>query len=196
MYMKLFFWMVVLLAGTGWVSCGGSAVQENESPADSQMVAEHVDPSTKFPQQLVTDTLQGDDDFAANAMGSAEETIALAKLAIGKTARADVKTIAQGILKEHEQLYGAFQKLPHQAANDSTKQFTDGRRAELEKLGGADFDRQWVEKMVTWNAAAISRYETAAGTVKDKKTKELVNKTIPILKTHQQQLETCRAKLQ
>ncbi len=32
-------------------------------------------------------------------------------------------------------------------------------------------------------------YAGAAGTVKDKNTKELVNKTLPILKTHQQQLK-------
>jgi len=195
MYMKLFFWVIILVAGAAWVSCGESAVQEKESPADSQMVAEHVDPSTKFPQQVVTDTLQGDDNFAANAMESAEGTIGLAKLAIRKATRAEVKTIAQGILQEQQQLHSAFQKLPHQPVSDSTKKFTDGRKEELEKLGGAAFDGQWIEKMVTSNAAAISRYERAAATVKDKDIKELVNKTIPILKTQQQQLETCKAKL-
>ncbi len=76
------------------VSCGG--VQENESPADSQMVAENMTPVRSLGQQLVTDTLQGDDDFAANAMGSAEETIALANLAIRKSTRPEVKNDRAG----------------------------------------------------------------------------------------------------
>ncbi|WP_162915920.1 DUF4142 domain-containing protein [Paraflavitalea soli] len=195
--MKFFFWMGMLLTATGLVSCGGSAVQEKETPADSQMVAEHVDPSTRFPQQLVeTHTLQDEAQFEANALQSAEETIALANLAIRKTTKPEVKTIAQNILQEHQQLYRDFQKLPHHGAGDTTRKFTDGRREELEKLNGTDFNRQWVEKMVTWNAAIISRYETAAGALKDKGTKELVNKALPILKIHQQQLETCRTKLQ
>lgn len=195
--MKLFFWMIMLVAATGLISCGEGAEQEKESPADSQMVAEHVDPSTRFPQQLATtDTLQGDEHFAANAMESAATTIELARQAIQKATSGEVKKIAGDILLQQQQLYSAFQQLPHQPAGDSSKQFTDGRKEELEKLDGAAYNRQWINKMVTSYTAVISRYEIAAGTVKDKHTKELVNKTIPTLKKQLQQLETFNAKLQ
>lgn len=196
--MKGFLWIVLVLGGTGWMSCGGGAVKQEESPADSQMVAEHVDPSTKFPQQLVaTDTLPTDAQFVSNAMDRATETMALASLALQKSARGDVRSIAQGLLQDQQQLLSDLQKLRKQhKGRDSLKKYTDGSREDLEKLQGTAFDRQWVEKMVTWNAAGISRYEVASGGAKDKDTRALAAHVLPKLKTYQQQLETCRAKLQ
>jgi uncharacterized protein (DUF305 family) len=189
--------MVTLAA---MVSCGGDgkASKENETPADSQMVAEHIDPSTKFPQQVIaTDTLQTDANFVDNAIQSAEETIGLADLAIKKASHGNVKKVAQNIVRDQRQLLSDLQKQQKpKAEEDSSKNFTDGSREELEKLAGAAFDRQWVEKMVTWNAAGISRYEAESGAAKDKGVKKLVGDALPKLKDHQQQLETCRTKLQ
>lgn len=198
--MKALLWAMMMAGIIAMASCGGDgkAGKENETPADSQMVAGHIDPSIKFPQQVIaTDTLQTDANFVDNAIQSAEETIGLADLAINKASHENVKKVAQNIARDQRQLLSDLRKQQKPGANgDSSKKFTDGSRAELEKLAGTTFDRQWVEKMVTWNAAGISRYEAESGAAKDQRIKTLVDKALPGLKAHQQQLETCRTKLQ
>lgn len=196
--MKVLFWAILVTGGVGVLACDGSTGREDETPADSQMVAEHVDPSTKFPQQLVeADTLQTDVQFVDNAIQSVQETIALTSLATQKATRDDIKKVAQNITLDLRSLQSALQKLQKQKPSaDSTKKYTDGSREELEKIAGAAFDRQWVEKMVARNAAVISRYEAESGAVKDRDIRKVVDDALPKLKTHQQQLETCRAKLQ
>lgn len=196
--MKLFFYAMFLAGGTGLIACGGSTGPSDEKPTDSQMVAEHVDPSNKFPQQLVeADTLQTDVHFVDNAIQSVEQTIALADLAMNKAAHPSVKNVAETISHDSRQLHSALQKLKQQnPSEDSVKSFTDGSREALEKLAGAAFDQQWVDKMVTWNAARISRFEAESGAVKDRDVKKLVDNALPKLKAHQQQLESCRVKLQ
>lgn len=192
--------LMALCGLAGWISCGGGSGQADERPADSQMVAEHVDPSTKFPQQIVeTDTLQTDRAFVDNAIQSAWENIALTDLAVQKATHASVKEIAQTMARDYRQHYTALLKQKQEqpkADRDSLKKFTDGSREELEKLSGAAFDRQWIEKMVARNAAAISRYEAEAGAAKNSAIRKLADNTLPAMKTHQQQLETCRTKLQ
>lgn len=197
---RTLFILIMLCTLTGWMSCGGSGGRQDELPADSQMVAEHVDPSTKFPQQLVeTDTLQIDRAFVDNAIQSAWETIALTDLAVQKATHASVKEVAQIMARDYRQLYASLLKQKQEqrkAASDSLKKFTDGSREALEKLSGAAFDRQWIEKMVTRNAAVISRYEAESAAAKNKDIRKLAGDALPVIKTHQQQLEICRTKLQ
>lgn len=192
--------LILLCSLAGWMSCGGDSGRSDERPVDSQMVAEHVDPSTKFPQQLVeTDTLQIDRAFVDNAIQSAWETIALTDLAIQKATHTSVKEAAQTMARDYRQLYASLLRQKQEqrkADNDSLKKFTDGSREALEKLSGAAFDRQWTEKMVTRNAATISRYEAEAAAAKNKDIRKLADEALPVMKTHQQQLETCRTKLQ
>lgn len=205
--MKYCFGTILLLAATGWLSCGddtgqGEAKQGEERPVDSQMVAEHVDPSTKFPQEVIaTDTPQTDARFVDNAAQSARETLLLAELAQQKATRSEVKNIAQDMVRDYRQLQTGLQKLQRQEKDrnkkpDSTQAFSDGSRDELAQLTGLSFDRQWIEKMVTRNSAVISRYEAEAAAAKNKDLKKLVATFLPTLKGHQQQLETCRVKLQ
>lgn len=196
--MKAVAWAIII-GSTAAVSCGdGGSTTAKETPADSQRVAEHVDPSTQFPRQIAeTDTLQTDVNFVDNAIQSGEETIRLTSLAVDKASRAEVKKIAQQIAADQRQWLTEWRRRQKsKTAGDSTKNFTDGGREALEKLAGAAFDRQWVEKMVTRNAAGISRYEIESGATKDKDIKKTIDNVLPKLKDHQQQLEALRTKLQ
>lgn len=179
-------------------SCGDGQPATNERPVDSQMVAEHIDPSTKFPQQVIaTDSLQRDPQFVTNALHRAEETMALARLGMEQAITPEVKSIAEQIVRDQQALHQSLQALSKsEGPGDSTVRYSDGSREELKKLTGKTFDRRWVEKMVTWNAADISRYATESEAAKDKAVKRIAGETLPRLKTHQQQLESCSAKLQ
>jgi putative membrane protein len=196
---KVLLYAIVLIVNAFLFSCGDGTGQGTEQPKDSQMVAEHVDPSTKFPQQLIEeDTLQSDKAFVENAVQSGKELTGLAQLAVQKARQASVKQIAGVIVRDHGQWVRELEKLekPAAAGDSSAMSYTDKSREELEKLSGADFDRQWVDKMITKHAAMISRYEAESAIARDKEVRNLVNGVLPKIKQHQQQLEACRAKLQ
>ncbi|WP_276484360.1 DUF4142 domain-containing protein [Paraflavitalea pollutisoli] len=194
--MNRLYLIIQLLLPLSWWSCGDGSPNASERPVDSQMVAEHVDPSTKFPQQVIeVDSLQRDPDFVTNARNRAEETLALARLGAEKASDTAVKAIAQRIANDQETLHQSWKGLSKsEGPGDSTVRYTDGSREELKKLTGKAFDRQWVEKMVTWNAADISRYAAESEAAKDKTVKRIAGEALPRLKAHQQQLESCRSK--
>lgn len=194
---RLYIILLLSLPLACW-SCGDGEPATNERPVDSQMVAEHIDPSTKFPQQVIeTDSLQRDPQFVKNARDRAAETIALVKLGAERASNAEVKAIAEVMVKDQQTIYQSLQALSKsEGPGDSTVRHSDGSLEELKKLNGKTFDRRWVEKMVTWNAADISRYATESEAAKDKTVKRIAGETLTRLKTHQQQLESCSAKLQ
>lgn len=179
-------------------ACGDGSPAETERPVDSQMVAEHIDPSTKFPQQIVeTDSVETDADFIPNALERSAETIELANLAVQRAVHPVVKAVAQQIAGDQRAIsrsLGALTKQP--GAQDSSHRFSDGSLEELKKLAGDTFDRRWVEKMVTRNAADINRYEAESEAAKNKAVRRAAGEALPRLKAHQQQLESCRSKLQ
>lgn len=179
-------------------ACGDGSPATTERPVDSQMVAEHVDPSTKFPQQIVeTDSVETDKRFVPNALERSGETIALANLAAGRAVHPEVKAVAQLIAGDQRAISRSLGALAKQREpKDSSTRFSDGSLEELKKLAGDAFDRQWVEKMVTWNAADISRYAAEAEAAKNKAVRRVAGEALSRLKVHQQQLESCRSKLQ
>ena len=194
------YYIGLIWLGAVAIGCGEGKSRDNgtnEKPTDSQMVAEHVDPSTQFPQQVVVDTPATDKDFVTNALQRTEETIALAELAVQQASAADVKTVAQAVADDQHAIQRRLMDLSKEERRPKgVERFTDGSYEELKKLAGAAFDRQWVEKMVTRNAADIDRYAAESDAAKNKGVRKLADDMLPKLKAHQQQLESCRSKLQ
>ncbi len=175
-------------------ACGSGASTKEESPKDSQMVAEHVDPSTKFPAETVqSDTLKTDPSFVQNAVETSEELAGLADIAVKKSGNADIKQLAKAIADDQRSRITGLKLLNKKLTN--APNYSDNSREELEKLSGAAFDKQWVEKMNGKYTALISRYETEKEANKDKTIVKEVSEALPVMKTHQQQLEAYRTKL-
>lgn len=191
--------LIVLIMATGILAgCGGDRQPDvQERPVDSQMVAEHVDPSTKFPQQVVVDTTAANKNFVDDELGRTEETISLAELALQQGANTTVKQVAQVIADDQHAMHRRLLELAKDEKRpDTGRRFSDGSYEELKNLAGAAFDRQWVEKMVARNAADISRFAAESDAAKNKGVRKFADEALSKLKAHQQQLESCRVKLQ
>jgi putative membrane protein len=189
--------LLLAIGVAGLASCGSGAGEKDVSAKDSQMVAEHVDPSTNFPAEVVqTDTLKNDASFINNAAQSGEELVGLAELAIKKASTPEVKKLAQKIAADQHSLQNAVKTIKQQPLADSNANYTDNSRKELENLSGKAFDKQWVEKMTVKYTALVSRYESEKEVASNKSLKQFVRTQLPVLMEHQQQLETCRTRLQ
>jgi len=189
--------LLLSIAVAGLVACGSGNGEGEATPKDSQMVAEHVDPSTSFPAKVVQpDTLKTDASFVQHAGESGEEIAGLATLAVQKATAPEVKKLAQKIAADQQSLQQTVKTIKQRGVADSSVNYTDNSREELEKLSGKAFDKQWVEKMRVKYTTLISRYESEQDVARDKSLKQFVHTQLPILMDHQQQLEVCKSKLQ
>jgi putative membrane protein len=117
---------------------------------------------------------QSDDDkkFLSMAAQSDQNEIALSKLASDKATNPDVKAFADKMVKEHTEM------------TDSMKPFADkwgltppmgpdaDHQKELDKLNGLsgkDFDKEYIDQMVTDHTKALSAFTKEAKDTKDAK---------------------------
>ncbi|MGE5450703.1 MAG: DUF4142 domain-containing protein [Acidobacteriota bacterium] len=125
--------------------------------------------------------------FAKTAAESGLYEVAVAKLATEKAQNADVKAMAKTLVDDHSkangqltQAIGSRMTLPTSIPVDKQKTIDT-----LNKLSGADFDRQFV-KMVGLqdHQTDISLFEGAQNFVKDPALRDFVQGSLPTLRQH------------
>jgi putative membrane protein len=134
--------------------------------------------------------------FLAMAHQDGQKEIALANLASSKAQRAEVKALAEKIRTDHQNAGRELEKiatakkmtLPAQAADHQSA------TAKFQKLSGNNFDREYVNLMVTEHQKAIEAFSQAAEKA-DGEVKSFAEKTLPALREHLQQAEALQSTL-
>ncbi|HEX3966718.1 MAG TPA: DUF4142 domain-containing protein [Edaphobacter sp.] len=143
---------------------------------------------------------QSDDDkkFLATAAQSDQNEIALSKLAEEKATNPAVKAFAEKMVKEHTQM------------TDSMKPFADSwgltaptgpdadHQKELDKLNGLsgnDFDKEYMDQMVTDHAKALRAFTSEAKDTKDAKFRAAVIKGKTAVAAHKNMAYDLKKKL-
>lgn len=130
-----------------------------------------------------------DAKFIEKAAERGVAEVELAQLAERKAQNDQVKQFAQRMRQDHSR------------ANDELKQATSGKNVmlptavdkstrremdKLEKLSGADFDREYMKHMVKDHRKDVKAFEHEARRGKDGDIKGFAEKTLPILRDHLQ----------
>jgi putative membrane protein len=162
----------------------------NSAPKDSTAAADSVNKVKDTTTTGQTGIAVGADDakFAVDAANGGLAEVTLSKLALEKGTNAKVKEFANMMVMDHgkanDELKGIAQTknitLPDSVNADSKKAMTDLSA----KKAGADFDKAYVDKMVSDHKATISLFENESKNAKDAELKAFVDKTLPVLKTH------------
>lgn len=128
-----------------------------------------------------------DAKFATDAASGGMAEVSLAKLALTKTANAQIKDFADMMVKDHgkandELMAIAKTKnitLPTEPDSTHLK-----KAAELEKLKGKDFDKAYVDAMVDGHKKTLELMQNEAKNAKDADLKAFATKTAPTVKMH------------
>lgn len=134
------------------------------------------------------DTLNSDDvTFVKEAAADNMAKVMIAELGVKKATNSGVKTFAEMIVKDHALASEELKKLAATKGVDLSvgiepKQAE--RIQELEKVSGAEFDKNFLAEMVSDHKNNVSDFEEASTNSKDADLKSWVNKMIPTLKTH------------
>lgn len=165
----------------GGLTACNSGTPENDSVDSAQKVNEVV-------QESATPTASSDDaDFAVKAANSGMTEIEASKLALSTSTNANVKKYAQMIIDEHTAAGAKLGSLassknitvPTALSTDSQDKIND-----LGKKKGKDFDKAYVDMMVSDHKDAVDAFQKENSNTADADLKAFTAETIPVLQKH------------
>jgi putative membrane protein len=121
-----------------------------------------------------------------------------AQMAERKTGNADVKAFAEKLATDHTACNTKLKALA-----DSKKVTTasepsmvaKGKSKLLDAKVGGDFDKAYIDAMISDHKKAIQAFEKAASEAKDQDVKNFANQTLPTLKEHLSAAESIQGKI-
>lgn len=129
----------------------------------------------------------GDDKFVRDAAESSLAEIALGQLGVQKAANADVKSFAQKMIDDHTQANSQLAPIASQKGVKLPTEPSVMHRAEadrISKLSGAEFDRAFMDQMVTDHQKVVAEFEHVSKGGKDADVKSFASTMLPKLQEH------------
>src|SRR5262249_31929647 len=145
--------------------------------------------STNAPS-VPTNTLSLDDrKFLEEASHGGYAEVQLGKLAAQKAQSKEVKDFGQRMVDDHSKANAQLQQLaskkgltlPNESDMDSSSR---NEYDKLQKLSGADFDREYMRTMVSDHEKDVKEFQTQAESAKDPEIKSFAGSTLPTLEEH------------
>jgi putative membrane protein len=139
-----------------------------------------------------------DRQFVENAVRSNMAEYELGKLAEQHAASPEVKQFAERMVSDHGK---AGEELREVAQHEGTTLPDRPRHSEkremgkLAKLGGAQFDRAYIDHMVKDHRKDVKEFQEEAQKAKDPQVKQVAEQMLPTLKEHLQMAEQAQAAL-
>jgi len=117
-------------------------------------------------------TAQSDDDkkFLANAAQSDRNEIALSEVAVQKASTPAVKAFAEKMVKEHKAMTNSMKPFAEKWGLNPPVDVDSDHKKELDKLNGLsghDFDKEYMDQMVSDHAKALDAFTDEAKGTKD-----------------------------
>jgi putative membrane protein len=179
---KLNLIVMIAVSGLMFQACNNT---KKDSTASADSVNKVKDTTTNGSTGIAVTA--DDSKFAVAAANGGMTEIALSKLAAAKTASATIKDFANMMVMDHSKAgdeLKAIAKVKNITLPDSIN--ADSKKAvdEMSKKTGHDFDKAYVNKMVDDHKATVSMFEDESKKVKDADLKSFVDKTLPTIKGH------------
>ena len=126
-------------------------------------------------------TAQTDDDkkFLANAAQADKNEIALSEVAEQKATNPAVKAFAEKMVKEHKEMSESMKPFAEKWGINPPVEVDSDHQKELDKLNGLsgkDFDKEYIDQMVSDHSKALDAFTDEAKDTKDAKFKAAVLK--------------------
>lgn len=129
-----------------------------------------------------------DADFYRQALGSGVSELALSEHAARASSSAEVKRIADMLVKDHRDLNGKLRTAS--GMNEPAPPPADAKAAEdIKSMTGAAFDTAYLRKMSEGHKKSIALYERTANSAENGETRRLASAALPKLREHASHVE-------
>jgi putative membrane protein len=185
--LSLFFGAAVFTA------CGNDTNTETETDTTTTTTSTTIDTSTT----AVTPTgttysstpLTGDDStFAREAASAGMMEVEAGRLAQQNATNPRVKSFAEMMVRDHSAANDELKRIASaknfMVSDSLTKKQRDHMES-MQKMSGKAFDKHYMDMMVKDHNTAVQKFEKAAANCKDADLKAFAEKTLPVLRTHQ-----------
>jgi putative membrane protein len=193
--MKRIFRILTLFSLVTMLACNDTRKDNDvaDTNDDSKEQAEEAND-----EKFEDNDMENDADFVANTVASNYGEIKFAKLATTNSSNAEVKKIAGMLVMDHTKTLGELKTLAQTKSITVPVEEDDEARRKTERFSdeaGKDFDKKWCKEMIDRHEETINKFEKRADKTEDAELKGWINKTLPTLKNHLQQLEACHERI-
>ena len=141
-----------------------------------------------------------DEDFIKHAARANAIEIQAGKLAMSKTTNAEVRAFAETLVNDHtaaakELAQWATKKNVVLKDDDPAVKIKLDKHKWLDTKTGADFDRQFVEAMISDHSDAVMLFSFESRNTKDPALKKFADDTLPAIRAHASMGRRLKAKL-
>ncbi len=135
--------------------------------------------------------------WTAAAQGGIAE-VELSKVAEARASDPEVKNFAQMMIADHTKANAELQSLAQKKNVTLPTSMSSANQAaltQMQGLTGADFDRRYVEAMITNHEADVQLFESQAQDESDPDAKAFAAKTLPTLQRHLQMIRLIQERM-
>jgi putative membrane protein len=128
-----------------------------------------------------------DQGFVTQAVSANQAEIALGKMAQGRSGNVNIKEYGAMMVRDHSEANTelvAIATSKDLSVPDSVSSEQDQRENTFESMLPAEFDRKYLEAMVTDHAQAIALFQQEADSGADKQLRDFAARTLPAIKKH------------
>jgi putative membrane protein len=139
-----------------------------------------------------------DEDFMKNTAMAGTTEIEFSKLASTKATNAEIKMFAQMMITDHTKAATELKALAAKKNITLPADMDSSHKSELDSLKGktgADFDKAYVDDMVSDHEKAVSDFQSKANNASDPDIKAFAAKTLPTLQKHLDAIKAIQAKM-
>lgn len=161
----------------------------NNQQANNNDAKDSVDSLNEQPMVQTTDD---GSDFLTEAASGGMMEVELGKLAQEKSTNAKVKDFGAMMVKDHSKANDELKQLAMSKnvfLPDAPLQKHQDKIDKLREKSGADFDKDYVDMMVSDHKEDVDAFQDAADNLEDADVKAFATKTLPVLKAHLQSIQ-------
>jgi putative membrane protein len=139
-----------------------------------------------------------DDNFWTTAADGGMAEVEMAKLAVQKAQNPEVKKFAQMMIADHTKANNELKAIAAKQKIELPKEIGPRNRStidELNRLSGADFDKEYVQAMLDDHETDVQLFEDQSQSDDDPAAKAFAAKTLPTLQKHLQAIKAIDAKM-
>ena len=196
---RLFLCSFVIFTATFWTACGGATntnINVSSNRASNVNAPVNV-PATNSVANANSSASMHDSFWSAAAVGGMAE-VELGRLASTKAQNAEVKKFGEMMVTDHSKANDELKSIA--AKNNITipTSLDSSHQSLLQKmqgLSGADFDREYVEEMVSDHEEDVEEFEKQSQNNSDPEAKAFATKTLPTLRKHLDAIKAIQAKM-
>jgi len=180
---KLGFFSMIAIAAFAFQSCSGN--KDSKELADSLNKTKDTTENVVATGGIAVD--ENDAKFTTDAAAGGMAEVELSKLALTKTANAEIKAFADMMVTDHGKVnadlmaIASAKNITLPTALDETHQ---KKYDDLAKLTGKDFDKEYVKAMVDGHQKTWDMMDKESKDANDADLKAFAAKTAPIVKGH------------